>query len=79
MHDFRGTDNAGAKDLRNGLVRTVLAPYILHSEVPLDGESTELIRSKYISGMARCGMVEIKNYQWIRYFYIYLRIFACSY
>ena len=32
-------------------IRTVLAPYILHSEVPLDGESTELIRSKYISGI----------------------------
>ena len=30
--------------------RDVLAPYILRSEVSLSGESTELVRSKYISG-----------------------------
>ena len=61
------------------LIRSVLAPYILHSEVPLDEESTGLVRSKYILGMAHYGMIEIKNYQWIRYFYIYLRILACGY
>ncbi|RGV50273.1 hypothetical protein DWW10_18340 [Bacteroides intestinalis] len=32
-------------------IKTVLAPYILHSEVPLYGENTEMVRSKYGSGM----------------------------
>ncbi len=40
------------------LIRSILAPYILHSEVPLDGESTGLVRSKYISGMAYYRMIE---------------------
>jgi len=31
-------------------IRTVLAPYLLRSEVPLYGETTELVRSKYGSG-----------------------------
>ncbi|WP_349849032.1 hypothetical protein [Bacteroides cellulosilyticus] len=31
-------------------IRTVLAPYILRSEVPLYGETTDLVRSKYGSG-----------------------------
>ncbi|MFR8554357.1 MAG: hypothetical protein ACLVGB_05635 [Bacteroides sp.] len=30
--------------------RVVLAPYILRSEVPLYGETTDLVRSKYGSG-----------------------------
>ncbi|RHL03911.1 hypothetical protein DW036_22905 [Bacteroides sp. AF39-11AC] len=34
-------------------IRTVLAPYILRSKVPLHGESTALVRSKCISGTVR--------------------------
>lgn len=33
-----------------GRIRTVLAPYHLQPEVPLDGEDTEKIRGKYGSG-----------------------------
>lgn len=36
-----------------GRIRTVLAPYHLQPEVPLDGEDTEKIRGKYGSGTAR--------------------------
>jgi len=34
-------------------IRDVLAPYILHSKVPLHGETLEHVRSKYVSGMVQ--------------------------
>lgn len=36
-----------------GRIRTVLAPYHLQPEVPLDGEDTEMVRGKYGSGTVR--------------------------
>jgi len=36
-------------------IRDALAPYLLHSQVPLSEESTALIRSKCIPGMVRAS------------------------
>ena len=33
--------------------RDALAPYLLHSQVPLSEETTALVRSKYIPGIMR--------------------------
>lgn len=36
-------------------IRTIFAPYFLHLEVPLSGESAGLVRSKYVSSMFRAA------------------------
>ncbi|WP_153877546.1 hypothetical protein [Bacteroides intestinalis] len=36
-------------------IRTIFAPYFLHLEVPLGGESAGLVRSKYVSSMFRAA------------------------
>ena len=40
-----------AKKTNPDYTRDALAPYLLHSQVPLTEESTALIRSKYIPGV----------------------------
>ena len=50
-----------AKKTYPDYTRDALAPYLLHSQVPLTEESTALIRSKYIPGVTETGHNTMKK------------------
>ena len=50
-----------AKKTYPDYTRDALAPYLLHSQVPLTGESTALVRSKCIPGVTETGHNTIKK------------------
>ena len=50
-----------AKKTYPDYTRDALAPYLLHSQVPLTEESTALIRSKCIPGVTETGHNTIKK------------------